>query len=128
MFGTKEECDPIRYLIGSAMAWGGNPEKAAIYLNVTPKKNDGTIYLFAYFLDIFWLDLGEVLYVLDRANSVIEAFTPLESVAVVGGGVEGWLCAASIGGRFTGAFRDVWAAARRGAQTAMTAQSAIRAT
>ncbi|HEX4414172.1 MAG TPA: DUF1214 domain-containing protein [Lacipirellulaceae bacterium] len=45
MFGTKEECDPIRHLIGSAMAWGGNPEKAAIYLNVTPKKNDGkTIY------------------------------------------------------------------------------------
>ena len=27
------------------MAWGGNPEKDAIYLNVTPKKNDGkTIY------------------------------------------------------------------------------------
>jgi hypothetical protein len=41
MFGTKEECDPVRHLIGAAMAWGGNPEKDAIYLNVTPGKNDG---------------------------------------------------------------------------------------
>ncbi len=41
MFGTKEECDEVRHLIGAAMAWGGNPEKDAIYLNVTPKHNDG---------------------------------------------------------------------------------------
>jgi hypothetical protein len=41
MFGTKAECDPVRHLIGAAMAWGGNPEKDAIYLNVTPEKNDG---------------------------------------------------------------------------------------
>lgn len=45
MFGTKEEVDPVRFLIGAAMAWGGNPETAAIYLNVTPSKNDGqTVY------------------------------------------------------------------------------------
>jgi hypothetical protein len=44
-FGTKAEVDPIRHLIGAAAAWGGNPEKDAIYLNVTPPKNDGkTIY------------------------------------------------------------------------------------
>jgi hypothetical protein len=44
-FGPKGEVDPVRYLIGSAAAWGGNPDKDAIYLNVTPKQNDGkTIY------------------------------------------------------------------------------------
>jgi hypothetical protein len=42
MFGTKEETEPVRHLVGSAMAWGGNPEKDAKYLNVTPKNNDGT--------------------------------------------------------------------------------------
>lgn len=41
-FGPKGEVDPVRYLIGSASAWGGNPDKDAIYLNVTPSKNDGT--------------------------------------------------------------------------------------
>src|SRR4029078_11427081 len=41
MFGTRQECDPVRHLIGAAMAWGGNPEKDAIYLNVTPEHNDG---------------------------------------------------------------------------------------
>jgi hypothetical protein len=41
-FGTKEEVDPIRHLIGTAAAWGGNPDKDATYLNVTPAKNDGT--------------------------------------------------------------------------------------
>ena len=35
----------MRHLIGAAAAWGGNPVKDAIYLNVTPSKNDGkTIY------------------------------------------------------------------------------------
>jgi hypothetical protein len=41
-FGTKEQVDPIRHLIGTATGWGGNPEKDATYLNVTPSKNDGT--------------------------------------------------------------------------------------
>jgi hypothetical protein len=40
-FGPKGEVDPVRYLIGSAAAWGGNPDKDAIYLNVMPKQNDG---------------------------------------------------------------------------------------
>lgn len=45
MFGTKAQVDPVRRLIGAASAWGGNPDKEAIYLNVTPPKNDGkTIY------------------------------------------------------------------------------------
>lgn len=45
MFGTKAEVDPVRHLIGSASAWGGNPNKDALYLNVTPARNDGaTVY------------------------------------------------------------------------------------
>jgi hypothetical protein len=45
MFGRKDEVDPVRRLIGSASEWGGNPEKDALYLNVTPAKNDGkTVY------------------------------------------------------------------------------------
>jgi hypothetical protein len=42
MFGTKAEVEPVRHLIGSASAWGGNPNKDAMYLNVTPARNDGT--------------------------------------------------------------------------------------
>jgi hypothetical protein len=40
-FGTKEQVDPVRHLIGTAAGWGGNPDKDAIYLNVTPRGNDG---------------------------------------------------------------------------------------
>jgi hypothetical protein len=40
-FGTKDEVDPVRHLIGSAAAWGGNPDKDATYLNITPSNNDG---------------------------------------------------------------------------------------
>jgi hypothetical protein len=40
-FGAKGEVDPVHYLIGAAAAWGGNPEKDAVYLNFTPKNNDG---------------------------------------------------------------------------------------
>lgn len=41
-FGTAQDTDPVRHLIGSASAWGGNPEKDALYLTVTPARNDGT--------------------------------------------------------------------------------------
>ena len=41
-FGAKGEVDPVHYLIGAAAAWGGNPDKDAVYLNFTPKNNDGT--------------------------------------------------------------------------------------
>jgi hypothetical protein len=41
MFGARDQVDPVRHLIGTASAWGGNPEKDALYLNVTPKENDG---------------------------------------------------------------------------------------
>jgi hypothetical protein len=42
MFGSKGEVDQVRHLIGTAMGWGGNPEKDAFYLPITPAKNDGT--------------------------------------------------------------------------------------
>jgi len=42
MFGSKSDVDPVRHLIGTAMGWGGNPEKDALYLPVTPTSNDGT--------------------------------------------------------------------------------------
>jgi hypothetical protein len=45
MFGARDQVEPVRHLIGAASAWGGNPEKDALYLNVVPPKNDGaTIY------------------------------------------------------------------------------------
>jgi hypothetical protein len=43
MFGANEnEVDPVRHLIGSAMLWGGYPEKDALYLPITPADNDGS--------------------------------------------------------------------------------------
>lgn len=42
MFGTAADTDPVRHLIGSANAWGGNPERDAFYLTVVPSENDGT--------------------------------------------------------------------------------------
>ncbi|HKE83660.1 MAG TPA: DUF1254 domain-containing protein [Vicinamibacterales bacterium] len=45
MFGPRDQVDPVRHLIGTAIGWGGNPEEDATYLNVTPRHNDGrTIY------------------------------------------------------------------------------------
>jgi hypothetical protein len=44
-FGKRSEVDPVRHLIATASAWGGNPDKDAVYLSVTPTHNDGnTIY------------------------------------------------------------------------------------
>src|SRR5258707_1618875 len=41
MFGANEdEVDPVKHLIGSAMLWGGYPEKDALYLPITPARND----------------------------------------------------------------------------------------
>jgi hypothetical protein len=38
MFGPKSAVEPVRRLIGAASAWGGNPEKDALYLTVTPPR------------------------------------------------------------------------------------------
>ncbi len=48
-FGTRQEVDPVRHLVGTAAGWGGNPDKDAIYLNITPANNDGTT---VYKLDV----------------------------------------------------------------------------
>ena len=40
-FGSRQNVDPVRHLVGTAMGWGGNPDKDAIYLNVMPEKNNG---------------------------------------------------------------------------------------
>lgn len=57
-FGTRAEVDPIRHLLGTAMGWGGNPDKDATYLNITPAGNDGnTVYTLAVKdvpVDGFW--------------------------------------------------------------------------
>ena len=41
-FGARDEVDPIYHLIGTAAGWGGNPDRDATYLSVTPARNDGT--------------------------------------------------------------------------------------
>ena len=41
--GLPGQVDPVRHLIATASAWGLNPDQEAIYLNVTPTRNDGTI-------------------------------------------------------------------------------------
>jgi hypothetical protein len=40
-FGWKGEVDPVMHFIVTAAGWGGNPEEAAVYINVYPKANDG---------------------------------------------------------------------------------------
>jgi hypothetical protein len=56
-FGTREQVDPVRHLIGTAVGWGGNADKDATYLNITPARNDGT-----------------TVYKLDVKNVPVEAF------------------------------------------------------
>lgn len=42
MFGSPDQVDPVRHLIGTAMGWGGNNEHDAYYLLVYPDHDDGT--------------------------------------------------------------------------------------
>jgi len=57
-FGAKGQVDPVRHLIGTAAGFGGNPDKDATYLNITPPKNDGaTVYTLTVGpvpVDAFW--------------------------------------------------------------------------
>jgi para-nitrobenzyl esterase len=41
MFGSESEVDPVSHLIGTAMGWGGNPRRAALYEGAAPPANDG---------------------------------------------------------------------------------------
>lgn len=44
-FGSKDEVDPVRHLIGTASGWGGLPEHEAFYLNVEPRLPVGSYEL-----------------------------------------------------------------------------------
>ena len=44
-FGNKGEVDPLDFVIGAAIGWGGNPRSAADYQSFYPTQNDGkTVY------------------------------------------------------------------------------------
>ncbi|QGQ26954.1 DUF1254 domain-containing protein [Gimesia benthica] len=42
-FGARGEVDPTQHLLGAAFGWGGNPQRGAMYFNVTPEQNNGQI-------------------------------------------------------------------------------------
>jgi hypothetical protein len=58
MFGRKEELDPVYWMLGAALGWGGLPAEAATYVNVVPEKNDGktayTLTVRDVPVDAFW--------------------------------------------------------------------------
>lgn len=41
VFGARGEVRPFKHLVGTAVGWAGNPERAAVYHMVFPKQNDG---------------------------------------------------------------------------------------
>jgi hypothetical protein len=100
-FGTKAQVDPVRHLIGTAAGWGGNPDKDAIYLNITPPKNDGaTIYKLNVKnvpVDAFWsvsLYNAEGYYEKNAydaysINSITGKKSPDGSIAIQFGGCDG---------------------------------------
>ncbi len=58
MFGKKEELDPVYWMLGAALGWGGLPAEHASYVNVVPEKNDGktayTLTVKDVPVDAFW--------------------------------------------------------------------------
>ena len=58
LFGKKEELDPVYWMLGAALGWGGLPADAASYVNVVPEKNDGktpyTLTVKDVPVDAFW--------------------------------------------------------------------------
>ena len=58
LFGKKEELDPVYWMLGAALGWGGLPADAATYVNAVPEKNDGkTAYTLSVKdvpVDAFW--------------------------------------------------------------------------
>lgn len=47
--------------------------------DIAPQKH-GQTDLFAYMLDVFWLDIGQLLYIFRRGPSVVDALSPLRNV------------------------------------------------
>jgi hypothetical protein len=58
LFGMKEELDPVYWMLGAALGWGGLPATAATYAVVFPEKNDGqtpyTLTVKDVPVDAFW--------------------------------------------------------------------------
>ena len=58
MFGKKEELDPVYWMLGAALGWGGLPAEDSTYVNVFPEKNDGktafTLTVKDVPVDAFW--------------------------------------------------------------------------
>lgn len=56
MFGTREQIDPVRHLIGTAAGWGGLPTTEASYVGVDPQVPPGeyTLTLRDVPVDAFW--------------------------------------------------------------------------
>ena len=58
MFGSRAQVDPLRHLIGTAMLWGGSPDKDVTYVRVRPSWNDGstsyTLTVRDVPVDAFW--------------------------------------------------------------------------
>jgi hypothetical protein len=58
LFGMKEELDPVYWMLGAALGWGGLPAEAATYAVVFPEKNDGqtpyTLTVKDVPVDAFW--------------------------------------------------------------------------
>jgi hypothetical protein len=58
LFGMKEELDPVYWMLGAALGWGGLPAEHATYANVFPEKNDGktphTLTVKNVPVDAFW--------------------------------------------------------------------------
>jgi hypothetical protein len=55
-FGRREEVDPIRHLLGTAVGWGGLPDREATYVNVAPGEPVGEyrIVVRDVPVDAFW--------------------------------------------------------------------------
>jgi hypothetical protein len=43
-------------------------------------RKNGSIDLHSYMIDVFWLDIGELIYMLGRADSVTNALAPLKHI------------------------------------------------
>jgi hypothetical protein len=56
MFGSRDEVDPVRHLIGTAAGWGGLPTSEAVYIGVDPRVAPGDYSLFMHDVpaDAFW--------------------------------------------------------------------------
>jgi hypothetical protein len=46
-------------------------------VSIIAPKREGMVDLFSYFMNVFWLDIGQFLYVANRARSTWEALMPL---------------------------------------------------